>query len=115
MAPLIYGNLIVGLNEAVSETNQKLLGQFDCKKCVKLEEYMGCKITQMGKYSLRFTQPVLIQSLPNEFELPNGWYTTPATAGNVLTRCEEEEMIESQQQTTYQSGTGKLMYMMQYS
>ena len=81
----------------------------------KLEEYMGCKITRKGKHSLKFTQPVLIQSLSDKFELPNGRYTTPAMAGDVLTKCKEKDMMEAQQQTIYRSGTGKLMHMMQYS
>ncbi len=98
----------------MSETKQKLMGLFDCKDCGKLEEYMGCKITQKGKHSLRFTQPVLIQSLSDKFKLPNSRYRTPATAGNVLTKCKEDDMMGAQQQTTYQSGTSELMHMMQH-
>ncbi len=99
----------------MAKTKIKLMGLFDCKECGKLKEYVGCKITRKGKHSLKFTQPVLIQSLSEKFELPNGQYTTPAMAGNVLTKCKGEDMMEAQQQTTYQSGTGKLMHMMQYS
>ena len=114
MASLIDKNLIVGSDEAVSETKQELIGLFDYKDCVKLEIYVRCKITQEGKHSVRFTQPVLIQSLPDNFKLTNSWYTTPVTAGDVLTKYKEEDMMEAQQQTTYQSGTGKLMHIMQY-
>ena len=58
---------------------------------------------------------VLIQRLSDEFELPNGWYMTPAMAGDVLTKCEVQDVKNFQQQPTYKSGTGKLMHMMQYS
>ncbi len=100
MASWIDDNLLVGLDEAVKKTKNELIGLFDCKYCVKLEEYVGWKNTRKGKHLLKFTQPVLIQSLSDKFELPNGRYTTPAMAGNVLTKCEEEDMMESQQQTT---------------
>ncbi len=112
MASWIDDNLIVGSDEAVAKTTNKLMGLFECKDCGKLKDYVGCKITREGKHSFKFTQPVLIQSLSDKFELPNGRYTTPATAGNVLTKCKEEDMMEAQQQITYQSGTGKLMHMM---
>ena len=39
MASWIDNNLIVGLDEAVSETNQKLMRHFEYKDCGKLEEY----------------------------------------------------------------------------
>ena len=115
MASWIDDNLLVGSDEVVAKTKNKLMGILYCKDCGKLNEYVGCKITRKGKHSLKFTQPVLIQSLPDKFELPNGRYTTPAMAGNVLNRCKEEDIMEAQQQTIYRSGTGKLMHMMHYS
>ena len=81
----------------MSKTKNKLMGLFGCKDWGKLEEYVGCKITRKWKHSLKFTQPVLIQSLSDKFELPNGRYTTPAMDGDVLTRCKEEDIMEAQQ------------------
>ncbi len=40
---------------------------------------------------------------------------TPAIAGDVLTKCKEEDVMEAQQKNTYRSGTGKLMHIMQHS
>ncbi len=45
MASWIDDNLIVGLDVAVSEAKQKLMGRFNSKDCGKLEEYVGCKTT----------------------------------------------------------------------
>ncbi len=86
MASWIDVSIIMGSDKAMSETKQKLMGLFNCKDCSKLEEYVGCKITRKGNHSLRFTQPVLIQSLSEKFELPSGCYKAPAMADNVLTR-----------------------------
>jgi hypothetical protein len=47
--------------------------RFDCKDCGDIEEYVGCKIVRT-KNSLKFTQPVLMQSYNDEFELPKKSY-----------------------------------------
>ncbi len=41
MASWIDDNLIVGSDEAVAKSKNKLMGLFDCKDCGKLEEHVG--------------------------------------------------------------------------
>ncbi len=41
MASWIDDNLIVGSNEVVVKTKNKLMGLFNCKDCIKLEKYVG--------------------------------------------------------------------------
>ena len=111
----IDDNLIVGSEEAVTQVKKDLMDRFDCEDCGDLDEYVGCKITRLGNDALKFTQPVLLQSYNDEFDLPSGKYSTPAVAGSVLTKCEEADALNAEEQTKYRSGVGKLMHAMQYS
>ena len=72
-----------------------------------MTEYVGNKI------DMTIIQPVLVQSLEDEFDLPEGKPPrTPATAGQVLVRKPDEPNLES---TKYRSGTAKMMFMMRWS
>jgi hypothetical protein len=61
-----------------------------------VEDYIGCKIKidHEGR-SGKFTQPVLVQSLNDEFEdIPQGSNPlTPARSGNILTTCIESDKL----------------------
>jgi hypothetical protein len=73
---------------------------FDCKDCGDIEEYVGCKIVRT-KNSLKFTQPVLMQSYSDKFELPKKRYRTPALAGLVLVAGKIEEALSPAMQKKY--------------
>jgi hypothetical protein len=64
---------------------------------------------------LKFTQPVLMQSFNDKFELPNKSYLTPAPAGLVLVADKKEEALSPAMHKKYCSGNGKAMHAMQYS
>jgi hypothetical protein len=66
---------------------------------------------------LRFTQPVLLQSFEDEFDLPieKDKPNIPAEAGQVMTRAEDGENVAQELQSTYLSGVGKLLHMMRWS
>ena len=64
---------------------------------------------------LKFTQPVLLQSFSDKFEMPSQKYNTPAIPGTVLIPGTEAERLSAKEATKYRSGVGKLMHMMQYS
>jgi hypothetical protein len=78
--------------------------RFDCEDCGDIEEYV-CKIVRT-KNSLKFTQPSLMQSYNDEFELPKKSYRMPAP---------KEEALSPAMQKKYCSGIGKAMHAMQYS
>jgi hypothetical protein len=81
-----------------------------------LTEYIGCKV-DCGDGYLKLTQPVLLQSFEDEFELPNVARipTTPAIPGEVLRSAgNETSLLHSDMQTKYQSGTGKLLHLMKW-
>jgi hypothetical protein len=110
----INDSLIIGSKKVVEKARKELMERFDCKDCGSLEEYVGCKIKWTGK-SLKFTQPVPIQSYSDEFELPIRIYKTPAQAGSVLVAGKKVEALSPEMQKKYCSGTGKAMHAMQYS
>jgi hypothetical protein len=83
-----------------------------------MNEYVGCKITRnLDEPSLRMTQPVLLQSFEDEFDLSQmGKPGTPAPAGSVLskggkTECEAVPLV----QQTYRKGVGKLLHMTRWT
>jgi hypothetical protein len=65
----IDDNLIIGSKKVVEKTKEDIMERFDCEDCGDIEEYVGCKIVRTNN-SLKFTQPVLMQSYNERFELP---------------------------------------------
>ena len=110
----IDDNLIMGTKEAVAKTKHELMSRFDCKDCGELDEYVGCRITKL-QGAIKFTQDVLLQSYEDEFDLPSRNYATPAKPGNVLTKGDTDSALDSEMQTKYRSGVGKLIHMIEWS
>ena len=109
----IDDNLIIGCEEGVKATKTNLMSRFDCEDCGDMDAYVRCLIKRIGN-TLKFTQPVLLQSFKDEFELPEAIFATLARAGNVLTKCALEDAFSATDQTKYRSGVGKLLHMMQW-
>jgi hypothetical protein len=110
----IEDNLIIRPKKAVQKTKKKLMKRFDCKDFADIQGYVGCKI-ESTKNLLKFTQPVLMQSFHDEFDLPKKSYRMPALAGSVLVAGTKEETLSPATQKKYCSGTRKAMHAMQYS
>ena len=66
---------------------------------------------------LKMTQPVLLQSFNDEFNLPSDEVEprTPAEPGQVLMPCDVKEALDPKMQMKFQSGVGKLLHMMHWS
>jgi len=114
--------LAMGYRQDVEQIKADLENAFDCKSEGELKEYVGNKITieknSDGTKRLKFTQPVLLKKIEDEFgdDLPNGKAsTTPATAGQVLVRGDGSGVVDSLEATRYRSGVATLMYMAQWS
>jgi hypothetical protein len=60
------------------------------------------------------TQPVLVQSLLNEFDAINNNYSTPAPAGKLLQHTENAKEIKKIEMNKYQAGIGKLLYLLHW-
>jgi hypothetical protein len=96
--------------KAVLEAKE-MMGQIDVSI---MNEYVVCKITRdLDEPSLRMTQPVLLQSFEDEFDLSQmGKLGIPAPAGSVLSKGDktESEAVPLAQQA-YRKGVGKLLHM----
>ena len=108
--------LAIGTRDDVELMAEGVKSQFDVDDLGTLEEYVGCKIDiDRENRSMRFTQPVLLQSYQDEFKLPDLSPVTPLEAGRVLVKCEVADRLPDSEQSVYRSGVGKLLHMSRWS
>ncbi|KAL7527057.1 hypothetical protein ACHAWF_002020, partial [Thalassiosira exigua] len=93
---------------------------FECKSEGDVKEYVGSKIDihrhPSGLATVKFTQPVLVQKLRDEFNIPSGAPPkTPAPPGSVLLKGDGSNTLVGKDIKEYRSGTAVLMYMEQWS
>ena len=67
---------------------------------------------------MKFTQPVMVQSFCDEFDIEDAMKrppATPAEPGSVLLPAQPEDYVSSEKQSYYCSGVGKMLHMMRWS
>ena len=108
--------LITGTKDAVVHAKKQMMEQFDCDEIGEMKEYIGCKIDRTED-SIKITQPVLMQSYTDEFDLSDiRAPATPVEPGLVqLQKQEGETPLDAAEQKIYRSGVGKLLHMMKKS
>jgi hypothetical protein len=106
-----------GQMKDIIDSKEAIKSQMECEDAGELLEYIGCKLDKdVERRTMKITQPVLLQSLKDEFELPDREYTIPAPAGEVLHPDDPgDELLDPSGQTKYRSGVGKLMHMAKWS
>ena len=105
-----------GEKSVVLKENEEFMQRFDCDNVGEVREYVGCKIdrdTQDG--SMKFTQPVMLQSFKDEFETGQRKPNTPAEAGTVLAKCSEGAKVGNKRHMYFRQGVGKLLHMTRWS
>ena len=109
--------LVAGKEEGVKEAKSSMMELFDCDDVGKLTEYVGCKVDyNQHEGTMKLTQPVMIQSFTDEFELPEGKASnTPAIPGTVMSEGEVQNQVNDELQSKYRSGVGKLLHMMRWT
>ena len=113
--------LILGEQIDIDQIKLDLSKAFVCKPEGELKEYVGNKIdfsrNENGLGTIKFTQPVLIQKLVDEFNLLGGKTpVTPAIAGQVLSKGDSgTSALSPAEVTKYRSGTAICMFKMQWS
>ena len=108
--------LCIGMENDVMKAKDELTKLFDCDDTGGFDEYVGCKIDiDRDNGTMKLTQPVLLQSYVDEFELPTYEYETPGEPGKVLTKVEDGQGVCQSVQTKFRSGVGKLLHMMRWS
>jgi hypothetical protein len=75
--------LVCEKETGVKIAKKQMMDWFDCDEIGNMDEYVGCKVERDYKErSMKMTQPVMLQSFANKFELPDGpTPNTPATLG----------------------------------
>ena len=108
--------LVVGPAKSLKQAKDKMIKRFDCDEIGNMNEYVGCKLERNYQTrSLKFTQPVMIQSFVDEFGVEDKEQELPAKPGQILPRCEPEQGMPEKKQKKFRSGTGKLLHMMRWS
>ena len=60
---------VAGKKNNVLKAKTEMMSRFDCDEVGELREYIGCKLDwNEDKRWIKITQPVLLQSLKDEFE-----------------------------------------------
>jgi hypothetical protein len=105
--------MTVGTKETVMEAKSLMTKQFECDDVGPLCEYLGCKVNyDMIKRVICLTQPVLLQSLSDEYELCEGKTpTTPATPNSILTKKNDDVLLSEAEASKYRTMVGKLLYL----
>lgn len=113
--------LVFGEPQDVEQFEKDISGMFVCKLEGVMQEYVGNKVTvverQNGIRAVKFTQPVLIQKLKDEYRFSEKGRapTTPAVPGQLLLRSDVRTHMTAKEVTQYRSGTATLNYMAQWS
>jgi hypothetical protein len=109
--------LVVGKKEGVIVAKKQMMERFQCDEIGNIDEYVGCKVERNYEEKLiKLTQPVMLQSFTDEFNLPEGPVpNTPATPGEALVCAKAKNCVSDAEQFKYRSGVGKLLHMMRWS
>ena len=105
-----------GPAEVVPKESKEFTSRFDCDEVGEVKEYVGCKIERdLEERSFKFTQPVLLQSYKDEYELSGKRPATPAEAGTLLVKADAKDKVGAKRHTYFCSGVGKLLHMTRWS
>jgi hypothetical protein len=84
---------------------------FECDDIGGIQEYVRSKV-EIDSEIIKLTQPVLIQSVQDEFEISDGEYpNNSGVPGSVLPAIIEDEELGEKDMKTYRSGIDKLLYL----
>ena len=87
---------------------------FDCDDIGDTEEYLGCNIDRENM-PFKFTQPFLVKSFKDEFDMPNCITINPGDPGTALAKAEEDDKVSQKRTTYFRRGAGKMLHMMHWS
>jgi hypothetical protein len=79
-----------------------------------MKEYVGCKIDRTED-QMKLTQPVIIQSLEDEFDIKKYDYKMPAAPGTTIPPCPKGLQVDYTKQTLFRRVVGKLLHVVQWT
>jgi hypothetical protein len=97
------------------QSKKIVMKHFEFDEVGELAEYIGCKVEyERNEGKMVVTQPVLIQSFIDEFELGNEKYpVTPAVPNSIL--VESTVPLDKKKHYMYRKGVGKLIHLSKYT
>ena len=102
-----------GKEDEVVKMKEDFTKQLDCEDSGDFNEHVGVKIDEKGN-AVKLSQPVLIQSLEDEFEIPPKTSChLPAPPGKDL--LNEGEQLSAADEKICRSGVCKLLFLMRHS
>jgi len=111
--------LCIGPEKACKQALADMKSRFDCDDVGELAEYVGCKVTHnKGARTIKFTQPVMIQSFLDELDITDDMRkppNTPDEPGTVLMSVQPVDYAPEKVQRYCRRGVGKLLHMMRWS
>jgi Reverse transcriptase (RNA-dependent DNA polymerase) len=109
--------LLFGKPGVVTNAKNNMMKQFKRDHVGKIEEFLGNKIKiDCDSKMAKFTQPVLFQSLMDEFVLKEGKVILPVMAGSMLSyKGEGVKYLSPEKQRDFWSGVGKLLHLSKWS
>jgi hypothetical protein len=108
--------LLLGPKEELMKLKQQIMDAVACDDGGELTEYVGCKLDwDKVNGTLKFTQPVLLQSFSDEFGVEgHDMPITPGVPMKALQLGDKEAVVDSRR-TYYRSGVGKLLHLRRWS
>jgi hypothetical protein len=105
------------MEAAILEKKRVLSETFEIDDIGPMKEFVGCKIEHdRERATMKFTQPILIQSFGDEFPLPTkATDGTPAAPGTILQAYDDEVMLTKDEQGQFRKAVGKLWYLARMS
>jgi len=106
--------IVTGEENTASHQKSKLKEMAPIDDCGNKDEYVGCKVDiNRDDRELKFTQPVMIQSFQDEFNLSNKTPVTPAVPHSSLSHM--GEVISNSMMSYYRKGVGKLLHISRFT
>jgi hypothetical protein len=107
---------LAGPTEAMKTLKDELMEKVECDDNGEAEEFVGCMIEyNRAEKWLRLTQPVLLQSFTDEFQISDEQHPmTPGIPAKAL-QSGTQPAVQEKRRTYYRSGVGKLMHLRRWS
>jgi hypothetical protein len=111
----LFDLFIAGCEKEVMIMKENIKKYFECNDIGGIEEYVRKKV-EIDCEIIKLTQPVLIQSVKDEFEISDGEYpNNSGVPGSVLAAIIGDEELGEKDMKTYRSGIDKLLYLVCWS
>ena len=89
---------------------------FEVDDAGPLTDYLGCRLDiDWKERTCRITQPVLIQSLKDEYNPNTRAVPLPANPGTALRRAEDGDGVDNALQKQYRARVGRILHMAAWS